>query len=421
MHRRIIGLTAAALLALTAGCSASGSGSARSGMRQVKIGSVNSLTGTFSSSGGDVQEGEELAAEIINGKFPNLQLPLAAGSGLPALGGAKIDLITQDDQGSPETAANAVTQLVTQDNVAAIVGGYASSVTATASSRAERLQIPFVNGSSSAGVLTTRGLKWFFRVGPTDERFAQTMFGLLQQEAQQGKKVSRIAILHTNDTYGNGVEAVTKTEAQKAGYQVVADVAYDHTTNDMTPEILKLKAAQPDVVFDSSYTSDSLLLMRGLQSLHWYPQALLAYGAGFSDPTFVPTLQSAANGAMSRAAWSSEIPKKSAQMVAQMFKQKFNRDMTENSARGFSSLMAVAVAVNNAKSTDPSKIRSSLENLNIPGGMLIEPWSGIKFGSDHQNTGASGLVQQVQNGQYRIVFPSQYAVAKVVWPMTGAK
>lgn len=421
LRKSLVGLVGAGVLALvTAGCagsSSSGQSGGNGSTSVVKVGSVNSLTGDYASSGSDVQHGEDLAVAIVNGKYPNLHLPFAGDEGLPNLGGAKLKLITKDDQGSPETAANAVTELVTSDQVSAVVGGYASSVTETASARAERLEVPFVNGSSSAVSLTQRGLKWFFRVGPNDATFAKSMFDLLAQEAAQGKQVSKIAILHTNDTYGNGVDAVTKAEAKQHGYQVVADVAYDSTTNDLTPEILNLKRANPDVVFDSSYTSDAFLLMRGMQSLDWYPSALLAYGAGFSDPTFIPTLKGNADGAMSRAAWSVQIPKKSIGTVAAMFKKKYHRDMTENSARGFSSVMALAVAINDAKSTDPAAIRDALEKVNIPGDELIEPWQSIKFDGQHQNVGASGIVQQVQGGEYKIVFPKQYAVANVNWPM----
>src|SRR5579875_1373739 len=412
-------VTVTALL-LVIGCSSSaGTGSGSKSPQSVSIGSVLSLTGTDASAGTDVQHGEELAVQIINGSYPQLKLPFASDRGLPALGNAKIKLVTQDDTGSPQTAATAVDTLAAQDHVSAIVGGYASDVTANASQEADRLQVPFVNGSSSADSLTSQGLKYFFRVGPEDATFAASMFGLLKQEQSNGHSISTIGIIHTNDTYGNGVDADTKADAKAAGLKVVADVSYDPTTNALSPEILQLKSKNPDVLFDSSYTSDAFLLVRGMNTLHWHPQALLAYGAGFSDPTFLPTLKSAANGVMSRAAWSDELPNSTSQAVAKMFQQQYHLPMTENSVRGFESVMAVAVAINNAKSTSPSAVESALQKINIPAGQLIAPWSGIKFNSDGQNVDASGIVQQVQDGTYKVVFPPQDAVAKVAWPMTS--
>lgn len=418
-------LTASALL-LAAGCSSSpgsatlsGSGSGSSA-QTVSIGTVSSLTGTDASSGLDVLRGEELAVQIINGSYPGLKLPFAATPGLPALGGAKLKLVTEDDAGSPQTAASAVNTLVTEDHVSAIVGGYSSAVTANASQQADRLQVPFVNGASSADSLTSRGLQDFFRVGPEDATFAASMFGLLKQEEAAGHPVHTIAILHTNDTYGDGVEADTKAQAAAAGLKVVADIAYDSTTTDLSPEILQLKAKNPDVLFDSSYTSDAILLIRGMNTLGWHPQMLFAYGAGFSDPTFLPTLKNAADGVMSRASWSDELPNPTSQAVAKMFQQEFKLPMTENSARSFESVMAVAVAINNAKSTQPSAVAAALRNIDIPASQLITPWTDIKFNSDGQNTGASGIVQQVQDGVYKVVYPKQAAVAKVIWPMTGS-
>jgi branched-chain amino acid transport system substrate-binding protein len=422
--RVLTGLSVAALAA--AACSSSGShgsnGSASGGGGgQVVVGLVNSLTGTNASAGTDTNNGAILAADVINGQYPNIPLSLGKGGGLPNLHGAKIKVVTQDTQSSPETAASDVSTLVTSDHAVGLVGAYSSSETQAASQRAERLQVPMVNGASSAPALTTAGLKWFFRVGPTDQTFGEGMFGLLKQQAAAGATIHKIAILHTNDTYGNGVDQVTKQLAAQNGYQVVADQSYDKTTTDLTPEILRIRDAHPDVLFDSSYTSDAELLVKGLHQFHYYPPAVLAYGAGFSDPTFLPTLGPLAKGLMSRAAWSSEIPNAASKAVAQAFQKKFGRPMTENSARNFTALWTLAAAINNAGSTDASKVQQALQTVNIPASQLIMPWTGVKFDKDGQNQDAQGIVQQVQNGKYQVVYPTDHAVAKVMWPLSNAQ
>ncbi|MGH9070468.1 MAG: ABC transporter substrate-binding protein [Acidimicrobiales bacterium] len=386
------------------------------------MGAINDKTGKDASAGLDTMHGVELAVQIINGKYPKINLPFAATAGLPNLGHAKIKLITMDTKGSPQVGASDVNQLVTTDHVSAITGGYASAVTQTASARADRLGVPFVNGASSAVSLTQRGLKWFFRTGPNDLTFGKGMFGLLKKEVAAGHPVKKIAILHTNDTYGNGVDKVTKKLATQAGYKVVADVAYSaSSTTDLTPEVVKIRNAHPDVLFDSSYTKDAILLMHTLNRLHYYPGMILAYGAGFSDPTFLPTLGSQAEGVMSRAAWSIDIPNAASKTIAAMFQKKFNRPMTENSARSFTAMMTLATAVNNAKSTKPAAILSALEAVNIPHNDLIMPWPGVKFTTDHQNSEAAGIVQQVQGGKYKVIYPPKAAVAKPIWPLSVAR
>ncbi len=414
--------TASGLAIAVAACGSSGSSttSASSGkVTSVPIGIISELSGSNASAGLDTLRGAELAVQVINGSYPGLALPFAAAKGLPGLHGATIKLDVMDTQGSPQTSASDVSQLVSADHVAAIEGSYSSADTETASATADRLGVPFVNAVSSAVSLTQRGLKWFFRVGPTDLTFGQQMFTLV---AHSGQPVHRIAILHTNDTYGDGVDQVTKQLAAEAGYEVVADVGYDATsTTDLTPQVTAIRAASPDVLFDSSYTSDAVLLMQTLNRLDYYPKMLLGYGAGFSDPTFLPTLKSMAEGVMSRAAWSVEIPNKSSQMVAAMFQKEYGRPMTENSARSFTATMALATAINNAGSLAPDSILSALESVNIPGKDLIMPWSGVKFDSDHQNVDATGIVQQVQGSKYDVIFPSQYAVAKLDAPLGSAR
>jgi branched-chain amino acid transport system substrate-binding protein len=409
------------VLAGTAACGSSpGSSSSGSG-GDIVIGAVNALTGASASADTDTLHGAQLAAQIIDGKYPGIHLPLASGAGLPNLHGAKIKIDPMDTQGSPETAASDVSTLVQTDHAAGIVGAYSSSETQAASAQADRYGVPFVNGASSAPSLTQRGLQWFFRVGPTDMTFGEGMFGLLKQESAAGHPIHRIAILHTNDTYGNGVDQVTKQLAAQNGYQIVADEPYDKTTSDLTPQILAIRGAHPDVLFESSYTNDAILLVKGLNQFHYHPSAVLAYGAGFSDPTFLPSLGSLANGVMSRAAWSAEIPNSASQAVAQLFQQKYHRPMTENSARSFTALMTLAMAINNAGSTDPVKVQHALETINVPSSDLIMPWAGVRFDSSHQNVEAQGIVQQVQGGSYRVVYPAGSAVAKVAWPLTAAQ
>ncbi len=421
VNRSFVG-TIAALAALglvAAGCSSSQTSGATGASKAVSIGNIEALSGSNASAGLDTQRGVELAAQIINEAHPEIPLPFAATTGLPRLGGAKIQLVKKDSQGSPQTAANAVQQLVTSDNVAAVVCCYASAVTEAASAQGERLGVPFVNGASSAVGLTQRGLKWFFRTQPSDAIFAQGMFDLLDAQAKAGKPVKNVAIIHTNDTYGNGAEAVTKQQAEKSGYRVVADVAYQAGATDLTPEVLQIRSANPDVVFAASYTQDGILLMKTLKQLNYAPQAILGYGGGFTDPTFIPTLDKDASGVISRSAWAQDaaVNKVASTAVAKMFQDKYGRPMTEHSAASFTAMMTVADAINTAASTDPTKVRSALESLDVAANDTIMPWKGVKFDGDHQNAKAVGVEEQVIDGSYRVVYPPESANAQLTWPL----
>jgi branched-chain amino acid transport system substrate-binding protein len=384
----------------------------------VKIAGLWPLSGSNATQGTDVRNGAELAVEIINGEYP-LDLPLAKEKGLPGLGGAKIQLITGDTQGKPEVGASEVDRLVTNENAVAIVGCYNSGVTLTASQRAERLGVPFVNGESSSTALTERGLKWFFRTGPSDKTFASTMFDYLDSEKNKGNQVKTIGILHSNDQYGNDGADVTKKIGAERGLELVADVAFDPSAAELGSQITQIRAKNPDVLFVLATTDPAIKMMKTMQQLAYYPPALLAYGAGFADPAFLKGVGTAADAASTRAAWASDIAEKSlvAKTVSEMFQEKYNAPMTENSARSFTAILALAQAINNAGSTDPEKVRRALTELNVPKNQLIMPWEGIKFDSNGQNTLARGVVQQLFGDKYKVVFPEDVATATAVWPM----
>ena len=72
---------------------------------KIKIGAIYPLSGNAASAGNSSKAAIELAAEIINGAYPDLKaLPLAETAGLPNLKGAKIEVVFADNQGTPAAA-----------------------------------------------------------------------------------------------------------------------------------------------------------------------------------------------------------------------------------------------------------------------------------------------------------------------------
>src|SRR4029079_19340638 len=106
--RRGLILGSALFFLTTVGCERKpGTGGAET-TGDIVVGMYGSLTGDGASFGQSSREGTELAVDEING-----------AGGL--LGGRKIRLLVEDDQSKPEEASNAVTKLVTQDKVVAVL------------------------------------------------------------------------------------------------------------------------------------------------------------------------------------------------------------------------------------------------------------------------------------------------------------
>jgi len=404
---RRISLVAGALLLLAACGGGNSAGGTSANLGTIKIGAIFPTTGSVASSGLDCLDGVRLAVDVLNGKYPNIALPkLSVG---------KIQPVEADSQGDAQTGSAAADRLVNSDKVVALTGAFQSAITITAAQRAERLGVPMVNGSSSSTALTEQGLKWFWRVGPSDKTFGETYFKFLQSEASR-HPIKKMVVIHENDQFGNDGAKVLGQLAPAAGVQLT-DIQYPFNATDMTPQIQNMRQAQPDAVLVFAFINDLTLMYKTMAQLNYTPPIMFGFGAGYVDPKFLPNLGPKTEGAVTRAAWSLEITQKNAtaKAVADAYKSKTGREMSENSARDFEAMMTIGLAIQSAGSTDPAKIQAALNKTNRT--KTIMGWQGIKFGPDGQNSLAEGIIEQMQGGTYKVLFPQNVASGKVIWPI----
>ena len=183
--RRVFAAGAAlAVLGLATGAAA---------QQPVKIGVIYPLSGNSASAGNYSKMAIEVGADVINNGNAELAkiMPIAKGGGLSGLGGAKIQLIFADNQGTPAAGQNQALRLISEEKVAAIIGAYQSGITVTASAIAERHGIPFLTAESVAANLTERGFKWFFRTTPVAIDFARA-YSTFLQGAEGGRPEGRL-------------------------------------------------------------------------------------------------------------------------------------------------------------------------------------------------------------------------------------
>ena len=389
--------------------------------QEVKIGVIYPLTGPGASVGAELRSALELAADLINNGAPGVvDLPFSGGKGLPNLKGAKIKLVFADHQANPQTGASEAERLITQEKVVAIVGAYNSAVTATASQIAERAGIPFLNPESSSASLTKRNFKWFFRTTPHDDLFVNNAFDFLKElEAKKGIKPGVIATLNENGLWGTETTKLQAKLAPEFKYSLVKQIVYPAKTTQLTSEVQTLKAANPNLVLQSSYTADAILSMKTYKELGFSPDMILANNAGFTDTDFIKTLGKDAEYVITREVWALDLASRNPliKQINDLFNSRYKINFTGNSSRTFTGLMVMADAINRAGSTEPEAIRKALAATDLPGSKLIMPWKGVKFDATGQNTLGQGILVQIIDGKYNTVWPFSMASREVVWPM----
>ncbi len=387
---------------------------------EVRIGVLYPLTGSAASTGLELKNAAQLAADIVNTPTEGLALPLAAGAGLPHLRGAKVKLVFADHQGNPQVGASEAERLITQEKVVALMGCYFSAVTATASQVAERHGVPFLNADSTSSTLTQRGFQWFFRTTPHDELFVRNFFAFLKDvEKKKGVTVTTLALFNENTLWGSETTKLEEKLAGEQGYKVVEKVLYPAKSTQLTSEVQRIKAAGADVVLQSSYLGDALLAMKTYKDLGYAPHALLANDAGFNDSEFLRTLGKDGEYVLSREVWALDLGarKPLIRKANDLLQQRYHVNFNGNSARAFTGVFVLADALNRAGSTRPEDVQKALRQTDLPGAALIMPWGGIQFDDHGQNKKGAGIIVQVQDGKYATVWPFPLSSKDVVWPM----
>src|SRR3954469_3959145 len=413
--KHIVGLLSAAAMSVAL------AGAAAAQDKTVKIGAIFPLSGNAASGGVRGKAAIEPAVEIINSGNPALgNLPVTKNAGLKGLGGAKVEVIFADNQGSPAVGQNQALRLITEEKVVALTGAYQSGITLTTSAISEKYGIPFVNGESVAASLTERGFKWFFRVTPVASDFARIYLDFLKDMKAGGTKVDNIALVHENTEYGTSVASVITSMFKENGLSIAQDIAYSANTTDVQSQVLQLKDKKPDVVIMISYTSDAILYAKTMQALDYKPPMMIADNAGFSDPSLIKTVGKLAQGVFNRSSFAIGPPGSPTYLINEIYKKKSGDDMDDTVARQMQGLFVLVDAIDRAGSTEPAKIQAALRATDLKPDQLIMGYKGVKFDEKGQNILASGLVIQLQDGEnYVPVWPKDRAKTAPAFPYKG--
>lgn len=391
---------------------------ARAEEKVIKIGTIFPLTGPCAVAGERCKAAVETMAEVINNKHPELNIPLAKQEGI--LGGYKIVLVNADQQGKPDVAKSEAERLFNQEGVYAIIGCYNSASTKPASAVAERMKKIFLSGCSSSAALTERGLKYFFRLCPTDRTESQEFveyFEQMNKELKAGIKTA--GLIYENTEFGKHAADEAKSACKKAGIEVVADVPFNPGATNLNSEIQTLKAKNPDAFFGACLGGDYTLYARTMKQMGVAPKAAINFCTGYQDPIIAKQLGPDGDFYMGGTGYSPELGKKYMKDVAAVeaiYRKKTGVEFDSDSIQEAVALHILAQAIEKAKTMDTEKVVEVLRTTTFDSPLSLG--GKVAFAADGQNTKATSVITQLKNLVYIPVFPQSYAEAKVVFPFT---
>lgn len=371
----------------------------------VKLGVLHPVSGALSYSGQQGRLGATIAIEEIN-----------AAGGIKALAGAKIETLLGDAQSTPE-GGNAEVEKMNSAGVAAIVGGYASSICLTASQTAARYDLPYVVDVGVADNIVTRALKNTFRFGPGFGVIAKTALdNLVTINDQAGRPAKTVMIVHEDSLFGSGLAKLLNTQLPERGFQVLETIPHPTPTRDFNNVVLKIRAQNPDLVIPANYYNEYVLLARTMQQQRVRPKGIYSVlGGAASSYKFVKEFPEAAQYIMDCNHWFD--PRNPKALALKKKVEDRGEFYTYEVFMNYSCILLVADALERAGSAERAKIISALESSTFSGHVM--PYGPTKF-VNGQNQGAAPVNTQVLGNDIQVIFPETFATAKAVFPMPRA-
>jgi len=365
------------------------------GQSAIKIGVITSLTGSQAAFGEAHKNGYSIALDEINAKGGVL--------------GKKLELDWYDDQSKPDQAVQGVSKLVDQDRVPVLLGAYSSENTKAIVPSVTQRETPLIIPTATADNVMDSKSPWIFRICAGANDYAAATIAFLKKNGAP----KTMAIVYENTNFGQSNKNAMAAAAKEAGINVVAIESYEAKSPDYKAVLQRVKQANPDVVYFCSYLLDASTLMRQTREIDLNPKYYTSAGTGFAAAEF-PTAKGAGKNADFTFSVSQWLPEAkwagSKEFDAEFFKR-YKTHPQYHAMQAYAALLVAAKAMNDAKSTDSAKIRDAIKKLNL----TSSPFGPIKFDANGQNQHPV-LITQVQNGEYKVVFPAEAAQSKPIIP-----
>ena len=367
----------------------------------VKVGVLHPVTGALSYSGQQGRIGATLAVEEIN-----------ATGGIKALAAAKIDAMLGDAQSTPD-GGTAEVEKMNAAEVSCIVGGYSSSICLAVSQAAARYDLPYVVDVGVADSIVTRGLKNTFRFGPGFGMVTATALeNLSKLNEAAGKPAKTVVIVHEDGLFGSGMAKLLQGKLPERGFEILETIAHPTPSRDMSNVALRIRALNPDLVIPSSYYSEFVLLARTMQQQKIRPKGIYAILNGAaSNYRFVKESPDAAQLVMDCNHWAD--PRKPKTAAVKAAAEQGGRFWLYNTPLNYSCVRLLADAIERAGSVERSKLTDAIATSTFTDHIM--PYGPTKF-VNGQNMGAAPVNTQVQNGEIKVIFPTEFADAKPIFP-----
>jgi ABC-type branched-subunit amino acid transport system substrate-binding protein len=365
---------------------------------EIRVGATVAVTGPASAEVGHFKKMMELWAEAINARGGVMLKEY--GKRLP------IKIVVYDDTSKPPDSIRLYEKLVTEDKVHVLLGPYSSPITVAASTVAEKHQLPMIALEANSTGIFKRGFKWLVGVIDDGTKWSHHYFDMLKAAG----KARSIGFVIEDTPHPKEVGSGSVPKAREIGLDVKVEEYFPVATQDFTPIITKLKAANPDIVYMSAFPSREVTFFKQAleQGLNPREFHMIHHGVAFYGAVGIKN----ANLVTGEAYWMPGVKAGNSRPFEELLQKLAVKveDYPWSSIHyfGFETLVA---ALEKAGTLDKDKLMAAIKSLDI------ETISGrLKFDGQTGQGTLNPFPTQIQDGKYVTIWPGEIASGKHAYP-----
>jgi branched-chain amino acid transport system substrate-binding protein len=304
----------------------------------IKIGVCSPLTGPAAEVGAIQLNSLKLSTEEVN----------AAGGIL----GRQVELIVEDDATTNPGIVLAFSRLAQNKDIVAFIGSIRSTQVNAMAPDAEKVGKPVMFGGTDP-TLTHNGYKWLFRCRPNDSFSARVMadygFNTL--------KTTKWALVCSSDAFGTGGQTALIAALDKLGLKPALVQPYANQQADFTPVVLAVKNSGADVLA-SYFTFEPDLGVFARQIRQLGVRIPWIGSPSIISPVTRNLAKNALYGTYGIGDFTPDANAESKAFTA-AYGKKHNGALPD-SGWTYDAMKILARAINDAKTTEPGKIRDAI-------------------------------------------------------------
>ncbi len=313
----------------------------------VTVGAIFALSGAASVYGLSQQQAVQLATDEINS--------------MGYLGsGTTLNIQFEDSTGDPKQAITAMTKLVQEDKVTAVLGPTLSSEAVAADPVAGDAGTPVLGVSNTASDLRAQLGDYYHRDSLPE---AVVIPGTIKQ-ATELLGLKNVGVLYGNDDdFTISGYDVFKQALADNNVNVVDEETFAKGDTDFSAQLTKMLGMNPDALVVSALAAEAVQIINQARQ-QGYTGPIIG-GNGFNSPAVLKQAGANAEGLIVGGAWNPSNPNPSASSVqfAAAFTAANGHGPDQFAAQAYTGAWLMATAIRCANSTDAAAVNTALGNI----------------------------------------------------------